>query len=42
MEPGNDLMKNIIPWRKAGFVYQSGEIYGGLQSAWDYGPWGPS
>lgn len=41
MEPGNDLMKNIISLAKRlGFVYQSGEIYGGLQSAWDYGPLG--
>ena len=26
--------------QKRGFVYQSSEIYGGLRSAWDYGPLG--
>ncbi|MBN1435100.1 glycine--tRNA ligase, partial [Candidatus Fermentibacterales bacterium] len=36
-----DLMKKITSLSKRlGFVYQSGEIYGGLQSAWDYGPLG--
>lgn len=36
-----DLMKKVISLcKRLGFVYQSGEIYGGLQSAWDYGPLG--
>ena len=26
--------------KRRGFVYQSGEIYGGLRSGWDYGPLG--
>ncbi len=26
--------------KRRGFVYQSGEIYGGTRSAWDYGPLG--
>lgn len=41
MQASEDLMKKIISLSKRlGFVYQSGEIYGGLQSAWDYGPLG--
>lgn len=41
MQATNDLMKKIISLSKRlGFVYQSGEIHGGLQSAWDYGPLG--
>ncbi len=36
-----DLMKKLVSLcKRLGFVYQSGEIYGGLQSAWDYGPLG--
>lgn len=26
--------------KRQGFVFQSGEIYGGSRSAWDYGPLG--
>jgi len=26
--------------KRRGFVYPSGEIYGGTRSAWDYGPLG--
>jgi glycyl-tRNA synthetase len=41
MQATSDLMKKIISLSKRlGFVYQSGEIHGGLQSAWDYGPLG--
>lgn len=41
MAASDDLMKKIMSLSKRlGFVYQSGEIYGGLQSAWDYGPLG--
>jgi glycyl-tRNA synthetase len=36
-----DRMRNVISLcKRLGFVYPSGEIYGGLQSAWDYGPLG--
>lgn len=36
-----ELMKKLISLTKRlGFVFQSGEIYGGLQSSWDYGPLG--
>ncbi|MCK5065328.1 MAG: glycine--tRNA ligase [Candidatus Fermentibacteraceae bacterium] len=34
-------MKKLISLSKRlGYVFQSGEIYGGLQSSWDYGPLG--
>ena len=37
----DDLMKKIVSLAKRlGFVYQSGELYGGLAAAWDYGPLG--
>jgi glycyl-tRNA synthetase len=26
--------------RRRGFIFQSSEIYGGLSSCWDYGPFG--
>ena len=26
--------------KRRGFIYQSGEIYGGVGSTWDYGPMG--
>lgn len=40
-ENGSDLMRDVISLcKRLGFVYQSGDIYGGLQSAWDYGPLG--
>jgi len=36
-----DLMKEIVSLAKQrGFVFQSSEIYGGLKSAYDYGPLG--
>src|SRR5690606_13887840 len=36
-----DLMKEVISISKQrGFVFQSSEIYGGLRSAYDYGPLG--
>ncbi len=39
--PDEELMKKLVSLcKRLGFVYQSGEIYGGLQSAWDYGPLG--
>ncbi len=40
-ELDKDLMKKVVSLcKRLGFVYQSGEIYGGLKSAWDYGPLG--
>ncbi len=40
-EVNADLMKKLVSLcKRLGFVYQSGEIYGGLQSSWDYGPLG--
>src|SRR5438093_11519273 len=39
--PALDLMKEIVSLSKQrGFVFQSSEIYGGLKSAYDYGPLG--
>src|SRR3954470_13974926 len=36
-----DLMKKVVALCKTrGFVFQSSEIYGGLKSAYDYGPLG--
>ncbi len=41
MASADDLMKKMVSLcKRLGFVFQSGEIYGGLQSAWDYGPLG--
>jgi len=37
----SDLMATIVSLAKRrGFVFQSSEIYGGLNSCWDYGPLG--
>lgn len=37
----NQLMEKIVSLAKRrGFVFQSSEIYGGLNSCWDYGPIG--
>jgi glycyl-tRNA synthetase len=36
-----DLMQKIVSLcKRRGFVFQSSEIYGGLKSAYDYGPLG--
>jgi len=36
-----DLMDKIVALAKRrGFIFQSSEIYGGLNGAWDYGPYG--
>ncbi len=32
--------KNRQPCKRRGFIFQSSEIYGGLNGAWDYGPLG--
>jgi len=39
---GNEVTmdKLVSLCKRRGFVYQSSEIYGGLSSAWDYGPLG--
>ena len=40
-EKTNSLMEKITSLAKRrGFIYQSSEIYGGLNSCWDYGPIG--
>ena len=37
----DDLMKKVVSLcKQRGFVFQSSEIYGGLKSAYDYGPLG--
>ena len=37
----NDVMDKIVSLcKRRGFVYPSSEIYGGLNSCWDYGPLG--
>ncbi len=39
--PKNDSMEKIVALcKRRGFIFQSSEIYGGLSSAWDYGPLG--
>ena len=36
-----ELMQKIVSLcKRRGFVFQSSEIYGGLRSAYDYGPMG--
>ena len=41
MEHTADLMDKIVALAKRrGFIFQSSEIYGGLNGAWDYGPLG--
>ncbi len=41
MPSDDDLMKKLVSLcKRLGFVFPSGDIYGGLQSAWDYGPLG--
>jgi len=39
--PAQDLMSTIVSLcKRRGFIFQSSEIYGGLNSCWDYGPLG--
>ena len=38
--PTNVLDTIVSLCKRRGFVYPSGEIYGGTRSAWDYGPLG--
>jgi glycyl-tRNA synthetase len=42
VEPkGNDLMERIVSLcKRKGLVFQSSEIYGGINGFWDYGPLG--
>jgi len=41
MSADNDLMQKIVSLcKRRGFVFQSSDIYGGLRSAYDYGPLG--
>jgi len=40
-EKAADLMTTIVSLcKRRGFIFQSSEIYGGLNSCWDYGPLG--
>jgi glycyl-tRNA synthetase len=37
----NDLMDKLVSLcKRRGFIFQSSEIYGGINSCWDYGPLG--
>jgi glycyl-tRNA synthetase len=38
--PAPDMEKIVSLCKRRGFVFQSSEIYGGIGSAWDYGPLG--
>jgi glycyl-tRNA synthetase len=40
MEPNDLLGKLVSLCKRRGFIFQSSEIYGGLKSAYDYGPLG--
>jgi glycyl-tRNA synthetase len=41
MAKAPDLMSTIVSLcKRKGFIFQSSEIYGGLNSCWDYGPLG--
>ncbi|MBI2949899.1 MAG: glycine--tRNA ligase [Verrucomicrobia bacterium] len=38
---GNELMEKIVSLcKRRGFIFQSSEIYGGINGFWDYGPLG--
>src|SRR5215831_16261258 len=38
--PAPDLDKVVSLCKRRGFIFQNSEIYGGIASAWDYGPLG--
>ncbi len=41
IKPENDLMEKLVSLcKRRGFIFQSSEIYGGLNSFYDYGPLG--
>ena len=35
-----DMDKILSLFKRRGFIFQSSEIYGGLNATWDYGPSG--
>src|SRR5437667_9983956 len=35
-----DMEKRVSLCRRRGFIFQSSEIYGGINGSWDYGPLG--
>ena len=37
---GNVIEKIVSLSKRRGFIFQSSEIYGGLNGCWDYGPMG--
>jgi len=39
-KPDNKMERLVSLCKRRGFVFQSSEIYGGLNSCWDYGPLG--
>ena len=40
-DSGSSLMEKIVALTKRrGFIFQSSELYGGINGAWDYGPMG--
>lgn len=36
----DDMQKLVSLAKRRGFVFQSSEIYGGINACWDYGPLG--
>ena len=41
MKSKDDLMDKLFSLcKRRGFIFQSSEIYGGINSCWDYGPLG--
>jgi glycyl-tRNA synthetase len=40
LQPNVDMETLVSLCKRRGFIFQSSEIYGGLQGAWDYGPLG--
>jgi glycyl-tRNA synthetase len=40
IKPSVDMETLVSLCKRRGFIFQSSEIYGGLQGAWDYGPLG--
>lgn len=40
-KPDTQVMEKLVSLcKRRGFIFQSSEIYGGLNGAWDYGPLG--
>src|SRR5256886_16663688 len=40
IRPVADMEKIVSLCKRRGFIFQSSELYGGLNGAWDYGPLG--